>query len=418
MMKARIMLFLKGVCMGVADVIPGVSGGTLALILGIYRELVDTIRGLSPRPLRPLWAWLSGGRKAEDFEAFKASLGELNLPFLVTLGAGIACALGVGSAVIPPLLENFPEIMRALFFGLILGSVYVPFTMIEFDGKKSYGVAAAAVVIGTVLGFVATNPGRTFEASLAWKTIDAGESETLKEITRRGPAALTSEQVFWADENAALRDAVQESSPQTWASLLEARNSAGKVADGDKAALKARAAPYDAVEVPAGTPVEVPTLAFWFVFMAGMIAICAMILPGISGSYLLLILGAYFFILNSLKGFLGGLASGQINGSAAVYVVIFSAGAGIGILSFSRLLSFLLDRFPVATLGVLVGLMVGCLRGIWPFRAEIEGVTRNVMPQAFDANVGLALAAAVVGMVIVALFTWWGRREEAAAIAH
>lgn len=411
-MKSRILLFLKGVCMGVADVIPGVSGGTLALILGIYTELVDTIRGLTPKPLEPLWRWLTHGRQPEDFEAFKASLLELNLPFLMTLGAGIVCALAIGSSVIPPLLEGYPVIMRALFFGLILGSVYVPFTMIEFDGRRAYLVATIAVVAGTAFGYVATNPGRTFDATLSWRTIEAGEGENLKSITRRGPAALTSEQVFWADENAALRDALKAQSPDAYGELAAMREAAGEMAGADKATMKVRSEPYQTVEVPDGTPVKVPTLAFWFVFVAGMIAICAMILPGISGSYLLLILGAYFFILNSLKGFLGGLASMDFHGSAATYVVVFSAGAAIGILSFSRLLSFLLHRYPVATLGVLTGLMIGCLRGIWPFRAELAGVTTNVVPKAFDASVGYAIVAAVVGIVVVAAFTLWGRREK------
>ncbi len=415
-MKNRITLFLKGICMGIADVIPGVSGGTLALILGIYTELVDTIKGLSPKPLIPLWNWLTKGRKPEDRAAFIAALRELNLVFLITLGSGIACALAVGSSIIPGLLENYPEIMRALFFGLILGSIYVPFTMIEFDGaRRTVGIAAIAVICGVGIGFVATNPGRTFDATLTWMNVEASEGETLKDVTRRGPAALPSEQVFWAEENQDLRDAVQTSSPDRYAELAQARAAAGEVASDDKATLKARSEPYDTIQVPAGTPVSVPTLAYWFVFIAGMIAICAMILPGISGSYLLLILGAYFFILNALKGFIGGLAQAQVHMSAATYVVLFCAGAGIGILSFSRLLSYLLHRFPVGTLGVLVGLMIGCLRGIWPFRAEIEGVTQNVMPEAFDANVGYALAAAVVGIVIVALFTWWGSREEAAA---
>src|SRR5690606_27607896 len=133
-------------------------------------------------------------------------------------------------------------------------------------------------------------------------------------------------------------------------------------------------APYDEVIVPAGTPVRVPRPELWFVFVSGLIAICAMILPGISGSYLLLILGNYFFILNALKGFLKTAASLQLPLNQGAYVVVFCLGCGIGLLGFARVLSYLLREHAVPTLGVLVGLMIGCLRGIWPFRATVDGI--------------------------------------------
>src|SRR5690606_17192868 len=98
----------------------------------------------------------------------------------------------------------------------------------------------------------------------------------------------------------------------------------------DKDAIKARSAPYDELVVPAGTPVHVPRPTLWFIFFAGMIAICAMILPGISGSYILLILGAYFFVLNALKGFLTTLASGAVPWNQGVYVAVFCIGCAIG----------------------------------------------------------------------------------------
>ena len=87
-MRERILLFLKGMCMGIADVIPGVSGGTLALVLGVYKEFVDTLRGLHPRVLLTGWRWLSGGRKPEDLAQLEQELHDLNLLFLITLVGG------------------------------------------------------------------------------------------------------------------------------------------------------------------------------------------------------------------------------------------------------------------------------------------------------------------------------------------
>ncbi len=402
----RLVLFLKGFCMGIADVIPGVSGGTLALILGVYAELVDTIRNLNLRWLPALLAWLK-----DRSEANRATLldriGTLNLPFLVTLGAGIAVALGVGSVVVPYFLENFPVQTRAFFFGLILASVWVPFRMIDFGGSRSVAVVAVTALIGLGIGWFVTNPGTTLDLTREQYQVTS-EGESLKDLARKGPSALPNADVFWADENEALRLAIQDREPERYAELaaLEERASAAV----DKDAMKARSAPYDELVVPAGTVVSVPRPTWWFVLFAGMIAICAMILPGISGSYILLILGAYFFILNALKGFLGTLASGAFPANQALYVTVFCIGCAVGILSFARLLSYLLHNWAVPTLGLLVGLMVGCLRGIWPFRMTIDGVVTNVMPTAAHPLTG-TIATFVLGLVIVGTFTWFGRER-------
>ena len=93
----RILLYLKGICMGAADVIPGVSGGTMALILGIYKQLIDAIEGLHLRWLGPLWRWATDGRRDQDWEAFREEFDTLNVPFLLTLGLGILTALAGGS---------------------------------------------------------------------------------------------------------------------------------------------------------------------------------------------------------------------------------------------------------------------------------------------------------------------------------
>lgn len=402
---ARLILFLKGICMGIADVIPGVSGGTLALILGVYTELVDSIRGLNLRFVPAAMRWV---RRRDDAskDALVDELRALNLVFLVTLGAGIACALGVGSIIIPYLMENFPVQTRAFFFGLIVASVWVPFRMIDFDGGKSVAVMVVSVIVGLGAGWFVTNPAASYEATREWFEVES-QGQTLKDLTRLGPSAYASADVFWAEQNAPLRQAIQTGDPDVF-SKLAAHHDSERGGAADKDAIKARSAPYDELVVPTGTPVKVPRPELWFVFVSGMIAICAMILPGISGSYILLILGNYFFILNALKGFLKSLASLQMPSNQAGYVVLFCAGCAIGLLGFSRVLSYLLHKRPVPTLGVLVGLMVGCLRGIWPFRMTVDGIVTNVWPTAAHGVLGAAVTF-TVGLGIVTLFSWLGR---------
>lgn len=403
----RLILFLKGICMGLADVVPGVSGGTMALILGIYTEFIDSIKGLHLRWVKPLWRWLTGGRTQQDWQALVAEVETLNLKFLITLASGIVVALGIGAAIIPALMAEYPVQMRAFFFGLILASVYVPLRMISVGKGPTLAGVVLAAVLGTVFGFVVTNPGNSYELTREWTQVES-EGESLEDLARRAPSAIPTNDIYWAPENESLRDKMAAEQPQLAADLAALHSSAGELDATDKKALKARAAPYDEVHVPAQVSVHVPRPAYWYVFLAGVVAISAMLLPGISGSYILLILGAYFFILNALKGFVTSVLSGSIPIAQGTYVVLFCAGAGIGLLTFARLLSYLLHRFPAYTLGVLVGLMVGCLRGIWPFRATVEGMTVNVWPQTMANGVITALVAFVVGMVIVGTLTWVG----------
>jgi putative membrane protein len=413
---SRFILFLKGIAMGTADVIPGVSGGTLALILGIYGELVDTIKGVRPHLLLYVFRWLAGGRKPEDLDIVRAEWKHLNFEFLIALVAGIATAIVAGSSVIPMLMENYPVAMRALFFGLIVASVIVPMRMISFKTPAQISIVALCITLGAAFGFTVTNPANSYDMAREWTTVTS-EGESLKDVTRRGPSGMSSEQVFWTEKNQALRDSVAQSEPAKFAELT-ATHEAQLQPVVDKDVLKARSKPYDEVMISAGTPVQVPRPTIWFVFIAGVVAICAMILPGISGSYILLILGVYFFILNALKGFLSTLAHGHLPVTQASYVIVFVLGCLVGILSFARVLSYLLHRHGGPTLAVLVGLMVGCLRGIWPFRQLVNEVEINVIPTALDANVGIAVGCGLLGVAIVAAFSWLGRVKEEGETAN
>ncbi len=411
-MKDRILLFLKGMCMGIADVIPGVSGGTLALILGIYKEFVDTLRGLHLKWLPLLFLWLKNGRKAEDFQALKASVMTLNLPFLITLVAGIGTAIVIGSTFIPYLIENHPVPTKAFFFGLILASVYVPVKMIQAE-KKGGALLASAVlmaVLGAGFGYFVTNPSNSFEGAQEEFTLEA-KGETLKDLARRGPTSQTLEQIYWSEKNKSLRGQVLVNDPELAAKLTDLHENAGREVM-DKKVLKARSKPYEEVMVPEKTEVVLTRPALWFIAIAGAVAICAMILPGISGSYILLIFGVYFFVLNALKGTLSLLASGTVPAMHMVYLAVFICSMLVGILSFARVLSYMLSKHLAPTLGALVGLMLGCLRGIWPFQSAVDGVVVNVMPTAQNADLVSAVVALIVGILIVVGLSFVGSRFD------
>lgn len=245
---------LRGVLMGGADVIPGVSGGTMALIVGIYRELVASIKAFDITAIRLL---LKG--QVRDFSR------HVNLPFLLALGMGILVAIGSLSKVLPKLLFTYPAPTKGFFFGLILASIY-----------------------------------------LVWQQIERHD-----------------------------------------------------VATGIMVLLGAVGAYYFVGLIPVQTPEHLG-----FIFLCGFIAICAMILPGISGAFLLLLLGKYAFILEALSNV---IRHRKIDHNFLV-VVVFAAGCACGLLAFSRFLNWLLDRFHAPTLAALTGLMIGSLRKIWPYQ--------------------------------------------------
>ncbi len=418
-MHPKLTLFLKGVCMGVADVIPGVSGGTLALILGIYQDFIEAIRSINPKPLLPLLRYVASGFKAERRQDLQRALDTVRFGFLIPLACGIVVAIGGGSAVIPALMERFPEIMRGLFFGLILASVWLPLRMMDRTRTQALVVAALLGVGAAGAGYALTDPNLLVNTTSEWVEVtsppaqDGQEPATLNDTIRRGPSALTAEQVYWAEPNAPLRLAVQQADPAKAQELQTLHDQATGALPTDKGALKARSLPYNDLTLPPNTPIQVPRPSLPFIFLAGAIAICAMVLPGVSGSFLLLVLGCYYFILNALKGAVKQLAHGEVPVDALLYIGCFVSGIAVGILSFTRLLAFLLRRFPTPTMGVLVGLMIGCLRGIWPFQITQGGQLTNVLPQSLGATELGALGAAALGVVIVVALTRVGDRLEA-----
>ena len=270
------MLSVKGMCMGAADVVPGVSGGTIAFITGIYDELINSIKSINAASLKMFFT----GKWGEFWKM-------INGKFLLFLLAGIGISVFSLAKIITWLLVAYPVLVWSFFFGLVLASTWFVGKDVKERNWK------------TGLGFL-------FGAALAF---------------------------------------------------------------------------YITVATPAETPSH-----FLFIFLCGAIAICAMILPGISGSFILVLLGKYFFIMEAVKTL------------DLKVIAVFGIGACVGITSFSRLLSYALSHMRNITLAVLSGFMLGSLNKVWPWKETIEGVEQNVAPNAF---VWQAVCLALLGFVMV-----------------
>jgi putative membrane protein len=288
----------RGLCMGAADIVPGVSGGTVALILGIYERLVTAISRVDLE----LISEVRGGRFADAGR-------HLDIRFLLALGLGIGAGVVGLAGPMHYLLEHEMATTFGAFFGLILASTLIVARLIE-DWKPMTILAAMA---GAVFAY--------------WLT---GQVPVVAQ-----PSAL-------------------------------------------------------------------------YIFFCGMVAICAMILPGISGSFILLIFGMYFHVTGVLKGF----AHGEITAEGLMTVAAFGAGAVIGIISFSKILRVLLERAQSLTMAVLCGFMFGSLRRIWPFKVEDtatlakefkEKVFFNVWPWESGGPVLLPIVFLVLGFALVQL---------------
>jgi putative membrane protein len=301
--------YLKGMAMGAADIVPGVSGGSIALIAGIYQQLLDSINSFNLDNLLLL--------KSLQIKEFYA---RVNGNFLVSLLLGIMTSIFALSRVITFLMEVHPIPLWSFFTGLILVSAF----LILKEIKVWNWVIVVSIAIGT---------------AVAW-----------------------------------------------WVTNLP----------------------------PTTTPD-----AHWFTFLAGAIAICAMILPGISGSFILLILGKYETILTALaqKDFFT--------------LALFASGCLVGILSFSRVVAFLLRRFYAVTIGLLSGFMLGSVNELWPWkvvtswRTSSSGqqkpfLTENILPSDYLAQVGQepnliwAIAAFLFGIGMVLFIEWLANKLQEA----
>lgn len=415
---------LKGMAMGFADVIPGVSGGTIALILGIYVSFIEGIKSLNLLWVAPFFAWAASGFSKEKRQAFLEPFLSIHWGFLIPLGIGIVFAFALGSVVVPGLMDRFPTEMNAFFIGLILASTIVPFQQMKERGA----VQVVALVAAALITYVAI--GAKTEPALTWHETTLAEDIDFEHYMRTHPSLRTAEELYCPVEgegdNAALREALASSAEHADAGahldslcvqLDELRGDMVAYAafrDAENLGRKHEANPFNTVTVPAGTLVQIPRPALWYIFVTGLIGICAMVLPGVSGSFFLLVLGVYHFMLSSaLKGFVGALIDGQLPLTQAPYVAVFCAGCLIGLLSFARVMSALFARAPSTTLAALLGLMLGSLRALWPFKiGEPHTGMVNVMPPMDGTLVG-PLVALVVGAGLVIALTLVGGKSAA-----
>lgn len=305
--KDYLVLSGKGALMGAADAVPGVSGGTIAFITGIYEELINSLKQFGPKALEILLK-----------QGIAATWKHVNGNFLLALFSGVIISLITIARIVLYWLDTYPELLWAFFFGLIVASSW---SVVRHIQHWHLGVVSSFIV-GTVSAYLIT-------------TI---------------------------------------------------------------------------------TPTQID-VSYLFVFFSGMIAICAMILPGISGSFILLLLGMYTHILMAVK---------QID---VVTIGLFGCGCVIGLLSFSHVLSWMFKQYKTLTLALLGGFMLGSLNKIWPWKYTLEStvdrhgkeiplVQENVLPGSFEALTGqpallsYALLLMLVGAGLVLLMDQLGPKQS------
>jgi len=278
---------VRGAFIGVAEVIPGVSGGTVALIVGVYETLINAI-AKAVLAVRQLVGLGTGRPSARSSSAtFRA----LPWPVLVPVAIGMVLAFVLGARFIEPLLEEHPVRMRALFFGLVLAGVFVPAHMVTRlppGGWRPRDLAAGAVAAVVLFWLTGLPPGN---------------------ISEPGPLVIVG---------------------------------------------------------------------------AAAVAICALVLPGVSGSFLLLSIGMYESTIHA------------VNARQFGYIALFGLGAVIGLASFVSVLRWLLENRARITLVVISGLMVGSLRALWPWQSD----NRDLLAPSTDVAMVLLLFAAGVLIVV------------------
>lgn len=293
--------------MGAADVVPGVSGGTIAFITGIYQELIESLNNINLGALKMLFK-----------EGIKPFWKHINGTFFVFLFGGIIISIISLAKGVSYLLDNEPVMLWSFFFGLIIASVW----LIGKTIKKWDALVVIALVIGTAVAFYI-------------------------------------------------------STIQTVASVD----------------------------------------AKWYIVLSGAIAICAMILPGISGSFILVLLGSYKVVIDAIKE------------RDFLIIGLFAIGCVIGLMTFARVLKVLFAKFKEVTIALLTGFMLGSLYKVWPWKnadttkvlavhsdGKEDYVMNNVMPNDFvgDNQLAMACVAALVGLLLIVVLERFAPKEEKA----
>ena len=361
-LSSRIGLFFKGFAMGTVDIVPGVSGSTVAVLLNIYERFIAALKNINKDLIVALFRPFAHKFDKESRQACKDACIAADLPWLVNLLLGLFCAFIAASFVIPWLMMTFPSVMRGFFFGLVLGSVITPLRQVcQWRVQHFLTIALFAACFFVLLGQQLNPPAELVAVTTA-------EPTTLKQLCSTFPCLVTPAEIQALPQNAA----IQHLSDPVLGTI------------------------------DAGTSLFLPRPYYLFCFLAGFIAICAMLLPGISGSFVLLILGCYFFMLNTGKSFMHAMAHGDFLVSHMLYLGCFVFGALAGIAAFSRALSWLFKHHRDLTLCAIVGILVGCLRGVWPYRILDEAGTQiNVLPTLDTPHLWTTLVAMLCALGIV-----------------
>ncbi|RBA28031.1 DUF368 domain-containing protein [Flavobacterium tibetense] len=296
-----LLISLKGIAMGAADVVPGVSGGTIAFISGIYQELIDSINKFDLKTILSV-------RK----NGIKATWAALNGNFLLALISGIFISILTFSKVITFLLDNHPILVWSFFFGLVLASILLIWKQITH--WKYYSLFA--LLLGTFVSY------------------------------------------------------------------------------------------YITIAKPVASPDSLP-----YLFLSGFVAIIAMILPGVSGAFILLLMGSYQTVIGTINQFREGIASFnmEILGQAMIKLMTFAVGAILGLKLFSKILHWMFAHHKNTTLAVLIGFMIGSLNKIWPWKQVLETrlnshgevvpfLEKSILPQHFEGN------PQIIGAVVMVFF--------------
>ncbi|MVO10506.1 DUF368 domain-containing protein [Flavobacterium sp. TP390] len=301
-----VLITLKGIAMGAADVVPGVSGGTIAFISGIYEELIESInkinfsviKGIKENGIKNTWAAINGN-------------------FLVALILGIAISVVTFSKIIIHLLDTQPIVVWSFFFGLVIASILFIWKEISTWSWK----AIVSLLIGIVISYYIT----------------------------------------------------------------------------------------------IAKPTESPD-SYWYLFISGFLAIIAMILPGVSGAFILLLMGSYQTVIGTINQLREGLSTVnfEIIGNALLKLGTFTIGAILGLKLFSKVLTWMFSNHKNTTLALLVGFMIGSLNKIWPWKEVIETrinshgetvpfIEKTILPQNFegDSQILTAIIMVICGFMLI-----------------
>jgi putative membrane protein len=276
-----LILYLKGMLMGAADLVPGVSGGTIALITGIYKELLESINSISLSNLK-LW----------KLQGLKSVWEKINGPFLIAVFGGILSSILLLSRLLEWLIENHPLVLWSFFFGLLIASI-----IYLFRAELSFSMLNVLYVcFGAVISYLVTQ-------------LNGGANQS----------------------------------------------------------------------------------SLWYLFLSGFIGISAMILPGLSGAYILVVMGVYQTVLSNVRiaqDLIFNFDQTQFINTASI-LGVFILGILVGIKVFAKFLSWLLNHYPQRSIAVLVGLMIGALHKVWPWQNTVADSVKEslaVLPHEYNGD--------------------------------